>query len=67
MSSEQEERNGSKKREYEPPLLKTEGHMNRVTQKSGTRPDNEQQFDRPKHDPADGPPGQDRKSPKSRG
>jgi len=66
MNAEQEKRDRSERIEYESPILKAQGHMARVTQKSGSRPDNEQQFDRPKHDPADGPPGQDRKPPKSR-
>ncbi|MFN2237219.1 MAG: hypothetical protein ACK2U1_23560 [Anaerolineales bacterium] len=67
MSSEQQrEKNVLGKKVYEPPVLIARGNMASVTQKSGSRPDNEQQFDRPKHDPADGPPGQTRKPPKSR-
>lgn len=67
MSSNQREQNRTGKKEYEPPILEAQGHMARVTQKSGSRPDNDQQFDRPKHDPADGPPGAPtRRPPKKR-
>jgi hypothetical protein len=67
MSSKlQLEKDAFGRKAYEPPVLIARGNMASVTKKSGSRPDNEQQFDRPKHDPADGPPGQDRKPPKSR-